>query len=88
MQELVFSRFLDEQTNQSRHDELRGQRARRGLAFIEGAGEHPSNSWPAEASFLVLGLSLEDASEIGRQFEQNGVVWSDAKAQPQLILLR
>ena len=83
-----FSRFLDEQTNQSRHDQLRRELAGRGLAFVEGAGEHPSNGWPAEASFLVLGLSLEDASEIGRQFEQNGVVWSDADAQPQLILLR
>ncbi len=83
-----FSRFLDAQSNQSRHDQLRRELERRELALIEGAGEHPANGWPEEASFLVLGISLEDASEIGRQFEQNGIVWSDANARPQLILLR
>ena len=83
-----FSRFLDAPSNQSRHDQLRRELERRELAFIEGAGEHPANGWPEEASFLVLGISLEDASEIGRQFEQNGIVWSDTNARPQLILLR
>ena len=83
-----FSRFLDVQTNQRRHDQLRRELERRELGFLEGAGEHPSNGWPEEASFLVLGISLDDASEIGRQFEQNGIVWSDAEARPQLILLR
>ena len=83
-----FSRFLDAPSNQRRHDQLRLELERRELAFLEGAGEHPSNGWPEEASFLVLGISLDDASEIGRQFEQNGIVWSDAEARPQLILLR
>ena len=83
-----FSRVFDAQSNQSRHDQLRRALERRDLAFIEGAGEHPCNDWPEESSYLVLGISLKDASELGRQFEQNAIVWSDADALPQLILLR
>ena len=83
-----FSQFFEAHINQDRHEELRRELERRDRSFIDGAGAHPSNGWPEEASFLVFGLSLEDASEIGRQFEQNGVVWSDADARPQLILLR
>ncbi len=51
-------------------------------------GQHPSNSWAGEESFLVFGVSLEAAKALGRRFEQNAIVWSAADAVPQLILLR
>ena len=56
--------------------------------YFEGVGEHPSGNWPGEVSFLVLGIPLEAARALGSRHEQNAVVWSDADAVPQLILLR
>ncbi|TXH37992.1 MAG: DUF3293 domain-containing protein [Burkholderiaceae bacterium] len=46
-----------------------------------------SNQWPGEDSFLVLGINLEAVKTLGRRFGQNAVLWCDATAIPQLILL-
>lgn len=56
--------------------------------IIEGEGIDPSGAWGAEKSFLVLGLDLETAEALGREFGQNAVVWFGADAIPRLILLR
>lgn len=48
----------------------------------------PTGSWPPEAGFLVPGLTLAIAQRIGRQFEQNAIVWADSHAIPTLVLLR
>jgi len=58
------------------------------VTFLEGIGQHPANDWDGEASFLVFGLSLNDATTLCTQFEQNAFVWSGADAVPRLILLR
>ncbi len=60
----------------------------RSLLFIEGVGQHPSNRWPPEPSFLVLDLSLEAAKALGSRHEQNAIVWCGADATPLLVLLR
>jgi len=78
----------DDATNARRQAALACELTRRGLAFIDGIGQHPSNKWPGEASFLVLGIPLEDAKALGTEFEQNAIIWSGADAVPQLILLR
>lgn len=56
--------------------------------FVLRIGQHPSNAWAGEESFLCFGISLEAAKALGRRFEQNAIVWSAADAIPQLILLR
>lgn len=78
----------DVASNVHRQQALANDLAQRGLIFIEGIGELPSNGWPAEESFLVLGVSLENAKAIGKQFAQNAIVWSGDDAVPQLVLLR
>jgi len=60
----------------------------RSLPFIERVGQHPSNRWAPEPSFLVLGLSLEAAKALGSRHEQNAIVWCGIDATPQLVLLR
>lgn len=82
-----FSQLMDEQTNAERHIELGGQIKSMGLRFIEGIGQHPSNDWPGEASYLVIGLAFDEAIAIGKRFEQNAVVWCNVDACPQLWLL-
>lgn len=56
--------------------------------IIEGMGLDPSEDWPGEESFLVLGLDLEVSRALGAEFQQNALLWADADAIPSLILLR
>ena len=83
-----FSQPFDEATNVDRQSAFARELRARSLVFIDGVGQHPSNQWPGEGSFLVLGLSLEAAKALGVSLEQNGIVWSGADAMPRLILLR
>ena len=83
-----FSESYESVTNASRQKSLAEELSRRSLTFLPATGQHPSNGWPGEESFLVFGLTLEAAKVLASQFEQNGFVWSGADAVPQLILLR
>lgn len=83
-----FSRQLSEAENFARQTALSRELIRRGLSALPGIGQHPSNQWPGEESFLVLGISLEAANEFAKTFEQNGFIWMDMDCTPQLILLR
>jgi hypothetical protein len=79
---------LDAVANAARQAVLAKELSRRRLIFLPGIGQHPSNEWPGEDSFLVFGLKLEDAKFLAAQFEQNGFIWAGTDAVPQLILLR
>ena len=59
-----------------------------GLAYLDGLGQHPSNQWPPEESYLVLGLPLDAAATLCERLEQNAFVWMGADCVPQLVLLR
>lgn len=61
---------------------------RLGMAVFEGTGQGDDLSWPPEQSYLALGLDRTAASDLGRQFLQNAILWSGADATPQLVLLR
>lgn len=82
------SRRLGDRANASRHAALGRWLHRQGLQAIEGIGQHPSNGWPGEASYLVLGLDLKAARCLGARLKQNAIVWAGPDAVPQLILLR
>lgn len=83
-----FSHVASDADNERRHAELVEELTRRSLHFVEGMGRNNRGQWPGEASCLVLGLSLEAAKKLGRQFGQNALVWCGADGVPQLILLR
>ena len=83
-----FSEPFDVAANAERQAALAKELSRRSLMFLPGIGQHPSNEWPGEESFLVFGLTLEAAKVLGSKFEQNGFIWTGAAAVPQLILLR
>jgi len=59
-----------------------------GLAFLSGSGQDRERQWPSEPSYLILGLPLSDAKLMGKQYQQNAIVWCGQDAIPQLILLR
>lgn len=83
-----FSQSLEASANADLHAALAGELRQRSLKFVEGVGQHPSNRWPAEASYLIWGLSLEAAKALGAQHDQNAIVWCGPDAVPQLMLLR
>lgn len=74
--------------NATAHARLGAELAAAGYRVVEGAGEDPEGRWPAERSYLVLGMALEAAKEIGRRYGQNAIVWVGADAAPELLLLR
>jgi hypothetical protein len=81
-------RFIAAPLNAQRQQALLAELSRRKLVAIAGIGQHPTNQWPGEPSFLVLGVTRGGARALGRQFEQNAIVWSGPDAVPKLILLR
>ncbi len=74
--------------NEAAHKRLGAELAAAGYRVVEGAGEAPEGRWPAEPSYLVLGMDLEAARELGRRYGQNAIVWAGADAVPELLLLR
>jgi hypothetical protein len=83
-----FSQALTDEANELRQKTLEAELATHSLEFLGGIGQHPSNQWPGEPSFLILGLTLEAAKKLCHRFEQNAFVWSGSDGTPQLILLR
>ena len=83
-----FSKIVDDKVNAERHAALGRDLDQRSLTSIKGIGQHPSNRWPGEASYLIFGLTLEAAKTLGTRLEQNAIVWAGADAVPQLILLQ
>lgn len=83
-----YSQIIDAAANLDRQNKLAAELSRRGLHFFPGVGQHPSNSWPGEAGFLTLGLYRQAAIRLGKDFEQNAIIYCGAEAIPELILLR
>lgn len=83
---------LGENVGQERNAELQRQLtsklARGDFAFLPGIGQDSKGKWPGEPSYLVLGIQLNSAMELGNTLRQNAIVWCDADTVPQLILLR
>jgi hypothetical protein len=74
--------------NEASHLLLHAQLSALGLTLIEGSGSEPGTNWPAERSYFALGLTRDAASDFGRVFDQDAIVWVGDDLVPQLILLR
>jgi hypothetical protein len=83
-----YSAELTSAENEVRQKNLASELGMHGLAFVDAIGQHPTNGWEGEPSFLVFGLTLEAAKTLCARLEQNGFVWSGADAVPRLILLK
>ncbi len=83
-----YSEELGDAANAEKQIALANELNNRSLQYFHGVGEHPSGEWAGEPSYLVLGISLEAAKILGKQYEQNAIVCCGSDAVPQLILLR
>jgi putative PIN family toxin of toxin-antitoxin system len=56
--------------------------------WLPGEGRDPAGRWRAEPSVLVLGISRAEAETLGRNLEQNAIVFVERGSVPELLLLR
>ena len=83
-----FSQELSTQENKDRNHKLEELIQSLDFDYIHGEGKCGDGDWDGEKSFLIFGISEKQASEIGKEFEQNAIVWCDKDAIPQLLLLK
>ena len=83
-----YSQRLSNEENLIAHESLRNFLRQHPYPMIKSLNIDPTDLWPAEKSFFVLGLDLSTAKLLGQQFKQNAIVWIGSDAIPRLILLR
>lgn len=76
---------MTEAQNDARNALLEGELRSAGHPMFEGHGRGSDERWPAEASFLVLGIGRAEATDLGRQHGQNAVVFGEAGGHAELI---
>lgn len=80
------SKRLGSVENRLRNSELRQEIDSRGWIVFEGEGIGDSGDWPAEPSFLVLGIGRREAIGLARRFDQAAIVAGEAGKPAELIL--
>lgn len=83
-----FSKELSFEANRHWDRELKRYLSARGFVFVEGEGRGRTGEWPPEPSILAFGISRTEASEIGRRYRQNAVVYVPQGRPAELIMLR
>ncbi len=79
------SELLSDAQNAGRNRELVELLRSQNLVFYRGEGIGSDPAWPAEASFLILGISREAAMQLGRQFGQNAIVCGKRGGPAELV---
>ena len=83
-----YSKELSAQENKDRNLKLEELIKSLHFDYMRGEGKCGDGDWDGEESFLIFGITEKKASEIGKEFEQNAIVWCDKDAIPQLLLLK
>lgn len=83
-----FSQTTTMQENAANQARLHQDLSALGATILKGSGQGEDPTWPAEASYLAIGIAREQACELGRKYRQNAIVWIDADGVPELLLLR
>lgn len=82
-----FSRQLSEDENRERREALKAELRKSSLTYFEAVGRDPKQEWPPENGFFVANVSLEVATQLGRKFEQNAIVFGSSPQEVKIIWL-
>lgn len=82
-----FSVQAPEAANRAANERLRIALLHADAFIFHGEAIDPTGVWPAEPSFLALGLALATARELGMRFKQNAILFADDDAVPRLVWL-
>ena len=80
-----YSRVLTEEENKVLHNKLKELTAK--YVTFEGHGVGQDPTWEPELSLFIIGISKGDASKIGKEFEQNAIVYGEVNNPPELLIL-
>lgn len=80
-----YGQKIAEADNRERNARLAATIHDTGFAFFPGIGKSPDDKWIGEDSFLVLGITREAAFNIGKQCEQNAIVFCGENAVSELV---
>lgn len=75
------------QENTAAHKRLAAAVTALGCATAPARGIGRGGQWPPEESLLVLGIGLDDAMRLARDFGQNAFVWLDRDEAPELLTI-
>ncbi len=80
-----FSSILSKDENNLRHEALIQKTKSMKWRFCEGVGNPSDESWKAEKSLLILDISKKEAIELGKEFNQNAIVFGRLSQAPELV---
>ena len=80
------SQKLSESENKTRNSTLRSRL--KDYTIFNALGQGCDVSWPAEESFLVIGIAKEQAELVAVQFEQNAYVWCECEKPVSLVFTK
>ena len=69
------SAVLSAVENRRRNKQLSGALQNGGWPYYSGVGIGAGETWSPEESFWILDIPAERAIQLGRQFDQNALVW-------------
>ncbi len=73
--------------NRKQNSLLEEQLTRKRYIYFEGKGIPHTEGWNPEESFLILGITKEDAIALGREFSQNAILYGSGGNAPELLFI-
>lgn len=58
------------------------------VPIFRAIGQDDARQWPAEESFFVIGIGLQEAIALGQKYDQNAILVGNVGHAPQLLWLR
>jgi hypothetical protein len=77
---------LGKDMNHAKMAQLEKDLIKTGLPYLMAFGRNSEGTWKEE-SFLIIGIDKQEASQLGRQYEQNAIIWVVKEQVPELIWL-
>ncbi len=81
-----YSKELSDKENLQRQSQLLSKISC--YKFYEGEGVGEDSTWKPERSILIVGITKNEAISLGREFEQNAIVYGTINEVPELIILQ
>lgn len=81
-----FSKELELKDNRLRNQALVTRAKALGVVLVEGFGAWPDNPDKGEESYLLAGVSRDDAIALAKEFEQNAIVFVELGNPVELVI--
>ncbi|MDC1173606.1 DUF3293 domain-containing protein [Methylophilaceae bacterium] len=82
------SEELNLKENKIRNQQLELEIQRFNFNYIKGDGRCDESDKVGEESYLIFGITQEQSTNLGINYNQNAIIWCSEDARPQLLLIR